>query len=301
MTTSKITQRSKRWLAAFVSFASFGAAMMLPSARDARAEQRGSDAIPLNSVAFFYGETVPVERFAGFDVVVVEPDAAFDPNRYRSHGPQWFAYVSVGEVTPDRAYYQAIPKRWLTGRNADWDATIVDQSASRWPAFFVKHVIAPLWQRGYRGFFLDTLDSYQIVAKTDPERARQQAGIVAVIRAIKARYPGARLILNRGFEVLPRVHNMVSAVAFESLYGSWDQRNGRYGEVSVADRTWLLGQANVIRERYALPVISIDYCSPENTAYCGELARKISDAGLIPYVTDGALRTVGVGPAGVTR
>ncbi|MGT2493986.1 hypothetical protein ACU4GD_34540 [Cupriavidus basilensis] len=37
-------------------------------------------------------------------------------------------------------------------------------------------VITPLWQRGFRGFFLDTLDSYQLVAKTDAERAaRKQA------------------------------------------------------------------------------------------------------------------------------
>ena len=47
--------------------------------------------------------------------------------------------------------------------------------------FFTNQVITPLWQQGYRGFFLDTLDSYQLVAKTPEARARQEAGLIAAI------------------------------------------------------------------------------------------------------------------------
>jgi hypothetical protein len=83
---------------------------------------------------------------------------------------------------------------------------------------FIEHVIAPPWDKGYRGFFLDTLDSYRLAATTDAQRARQQAGLVAVIRAIKARYPDAKLIFNRGFEILPQVHDFAYAVVFESLF-----------------------------------------------------------------------------------
>ncbi|MGT2493987.1 hypothetical protein ACU4GD_34545 [Cupriavidus basilensis] len=56
--------------------------------------------------------------------------------------------------------------------------------------------------------------------------------MVAVIRAIKARYPDARLIFNRGFEILPQVSQLAYAVAFESLYRGWDQAGKRYTEVS---------------------------------------------------------------------
>ena len=38
--------------------------------------------------------------------------------------------------------------------------------------------------------------------------ARQQAGLIATIRAIKARFPDAKLIFNRGFEILPKVHDL---------------------------------------------------------------------------------------------
>ena len=282
-------------IAAVVVFAVL-VALLLGWARPARAACEGDPAARLQSVALFYGEQVPVEQLSHFGAVVVEPDSGFVPPAQDASCQDWYAYVSVGEVTHDRSYARDVPKKWLIGHNATWASTVVDQAAPGWPAFFVERVIAPLWARGFRGFFLDTLDSYQLAAKTDTARAKQQAGLVAVIRAVKARYPDAKLILNRGFEILPQVHDEVAAVAFESLYGNWDQRNQRYGEVPANDRDWLLAQAKTIREQYGLPVISIDYCAPGDDACSRAIVEKIRAAGIVPYVTDGALRTVGAGP-----
>ncbi|QYD70387.1 endo alpha-1,4 polygalactosaminidase [Paraburkholderia edwinii] len=265
----------------------------------------------VGTVALFYGEQVPVDQLSQFDTVVVEADSGFDPRAVSAMAvaqggekprcTNWYAYVSVGEVTKDRDYMASMPKKWLIGRNSEWASAVIDQGAPGWPQFFVEHIIAPLWARGYRGFFLDTLDSWQLIAKTDAARARQQAGLVKTIRALKARYPDAQLILNRGFEVLPEIHGDVAAVAFESLYGNWDQGNQRYGAVPADDREWLLGQARTIRDRYRLPVISIDYCAPDDDACRREIAAKICAAGIEPYVTDGALRTVGVGADAACR
>lgn len=258
---------------------------------------RADDAMP--SIALFYGAPVPVGQLASFDHVVVEPDSGFDPAAHApaSGSSKWLAYVSVGEVTPSRAYFKDMPPAWLKGSNAAWASRVIDQTAPGWPQFFVQHVIAPLWDKGYRGFFLDTLDSYQTISATDDERSRQQAGLVAVIRALKARYPEARLIFNRGFELMPDVHDLAYAVAFESLYRGWNQAKKRYVAVPEADRDWLLAQARTLRERYGLPVLSIDYCPPADRACTNDAIRHISAQGIIPYVTDGALQTVGTGPA----
>jgi len=249
------------------------------------------------SVALYYGANPPVEELAPFDVVVVEPDARFDPRAHANAHPAWFAYVSVGEVNPHRAYYSAMPKAWLPGVNETWASHVVDQTAAEWPAFFVDKVIAPLWKKGYRGFFLDTLDSYHLIAKTDAARAAQEAGLVRVIRAIKARYPRAKLIFNRGFEVLPQVHGLAYMVAFESLYRGWDAGKQRYTEVPQADRDWLLAQAAIIRDQYRLPVLAIDYCAPADESCATDTAARIAQTGIVPYVTDGGLATVGVSTA----
>ncbi|AVA34819.1 hypothetical protein RN01_05875 [Cupriavidus sp. SHE] len=248
------------------------------------------------SVAFHYGARPPVDMLQAFDVAVVEPDSGFDPRSAKTPNTAWFAYVSVGEVLPSRAYFKDIPKAWLSGSNDAWNARVVDQAADGWPAFYVDKVITPLWERGYRGFFLDTLDSYHLVAKTDADRARQEAGMVRVLQAIKARYPDAKLLFNRGFEILPQVHSLAYGVVFESLFRGWNQAQGTYTEVSQQDRDWLLNQARIVREQYGLPVISIDYCPPTDAQCRRDTARRIGALGITPYVTDSGLQTVGVGP-----
>ncbi|MDR5873223.1 bifunctional glycoside hydrolase 114/ polysaccharide deacetylase family protein [Caballeronia sp. LZ062] len=278
----------------------FAASLTLASARaDDTAPPLASGPQPQPSIALFYGAPVPVGQLASFDSVVVEPDSGFDPAAHApASGPsKWLAYVSVGEVTPSRAYFNDMPSAWLKGTNTTWGSRVIDESAPGWPQFFVEHVIAPLWETGYRGFFLDTLDSYQSIAATDEDVARQQAGLVAVIRAVKARYPDARLVFNRGFELLPELHDLAYAVAFESLYRGWDQARRRYVAVPQAEREWLLAQTRTLRERYGLPVLSIDYCAPADRACASDAVRRISAQGIIPYVTDGALQTVGTGPA----
>ncbi|MGF6724897.1 uncharacterized protein (TIGR01370 family) [Paraburkholderia sp. GAS41] len=294
------------WVACFGTAAGLGQAAQAQAVAPAGADCSAANAANgagMPTVAFFYGAEVPVETLSRFNAVVVEPDSGFDPAAQSAAQPEgctaWFAYVSVGEVTPQRQYYAAMPKTWLAGHNAAWSSSVVDQDAPGWPAFYVKQVIAPLWRKGYRGFFLDTLDSYQLIAKTDADRQRQQAGLVALIRAIKARYPRAKLMFNRGFEILPQVHDLVYAVALESLYSGWDQTNQRYTQVPTADRDWLLGQARTIREQYGLPVISIDYCAPGDESCARDTVQKICKDGLVPYVADGALQTVGVGRAGI--
>jgi hypothetical protein len=102
-------------------------------------------------------------------------------------------------------------------------------------------------------------------------------------------------VLNRGFEILPQIHDLVSAVALESLYAGWDEANQKYVAVSTETHDWLIGQARTIRERYNLPVISIDYCPPADAACARDASMKIQALGLVPYVTDGGLRTMGRG------
>jgi uncharacterized protein (TIGR01370 family) len=247
------------------------------------------------NIALFYGDNPPWDELHAFDVVVVEPLHVPDPKPYANDKTALFAYVSLGEATPDRVYLKDIPDAWKLGQNAEWGSVVIDQSRPEWPKFFAEHVIKPLWDAGYRGFFLDTLDSYQRFAKTDATRAKQEAGMVAVISELKKRYPQARLIFNRGFEILPQLHQEAFAVAVESLFQEWDQTQQKYRTVPAADRAWLLGQLKRVNQEYKLPVISIDYVPPGKRDLARETAAKIRDLGFIPWVTNPELNMLGVG------
>ncbi|MBV8625661.1 MAG: bifunctional glycoside hydrolase 114/ polysaccharide deacetylase family protein [Herbaspirillum sp.] len=277
-------------------------ALLLPAVASAQTASAPTqvEAAPA-SAAFYYGTNPPLADLQAFDVAVVEPEYVSNPatrTRAAADGAhQLFAYVSLGEVQPSRPYYRQLPPGVLKGSNAAWGSRVIDQAAPGWRDFFLDQIVAPLWAQGWRGFFLDTLDSYQLFAKTDAERAVQTQAMVATLREFKRRYPEARLILNRGFELLPEIAPLTYAVAAESLYRGYDAGRRTYGAVPDNDRAWLQGQMQTVRERYHLPVIAIDYVDPAQRGardLARETARKIVADGFIPWVADGALMSIGV-------
>lgn len=245
------------------------------------------------SVALHYSNKAPLDDLKLFDVVVVEPDHGYDPAAFRVHGGDLYAYASVAEVQPSRPYFKDVPAAWQLARNGQWNSIVIDQTPAEWPAFFADRVIGPLWKQGYRGFFLDTLDSYRLASQFD--EAAQQDGLVRVVQTLHQRYPGIKLILNRGFEVIPRLKGQVAMVAAESLYRGWNASTRRYEPVAEASRTWLLGQLTTIRERDGIPVLAIDYVAPHDRTLARETAQRIRGHGFAAWVTDSDLSTVGIG------
>jgi hypothetical protein len=246
------------------------------------------------AVALFYGASPPMDELAAFDAVVLEPDHAPKPLPAERR-TAWFAYVSAGEVHSTRPYFGAIPPAWKLGSNPAFGSAVIDQAQPAWADFFCEAIVRPLWDRGFRGFFLDTLDSYHLVAKTDAERARQEAGLASVIVLLKQKFPGAKLMFNRGFEILPKVHGLAYAVAAESLYRSYDHGAKKYAEVPAADREWLTGQMKRVQGEYKLPAIFIDYVAAKDRELARATARRIAADGFIPWVTTPALDVLGVG------
>lgn len=245
------------------------------------------------AVALYYGKQTPLKEFRIFDIIVVEPDHGHNPKNYARPDSQLFAYVSVAEVQAGRDYYKDIPASWKLTRNGDWDSDVLDQTPEAWPAFFAERIVGPLWAKGYRGFFLDTLDSYRLAKNFD--EAAQQEGLIRVINTLHARFPGIQLILNRGFEIVPKVSDKIRMVAAESLYQGWNASTQRYEPVKPTDREWLLGQLTSIRQRYGLDILAIDYVAPNDRKLTRETAEKIKALGFIPWVTDSKLESMGIG------
>ena len=247
------------------------------------------------SVAVYYGKDASMSELALFDIAVVEAEQGYDPVKFRNTWPssELYAYASVAEAGNERAYLKKIPAAWKMARNGAWNSVVIDQTPEQWPAFFAEEVIGPLWQKGFRGFFLDTMDSYRLAEKFN--EAEQQDGLVRVIKTLNARFPGIKLILNRGFEIVPRVKDQIQMVAAESLFRGWDANLKRYIDVPAKDREWLLAQLQTIRERDKLPVLAIDYVPPNDRDAMRATAKQIADLGIIPWISDSLLFTLGMG------
>ena len=127
------------------------------------------------STAFFYGDHVPQELFAHYDRVVVDPGNM--PSPPAGTRATAYAYVSLGEVNPSRPWAREVPAKLVAGKNAAFGSDVIDVSNPEWGRFVIERVIEPAYQAGYRGFFFDTLDSYQKLAPSPDKAAAHVRGL----------------------------------------------------------------------------------------------------------------------------
>jgi len=239
--------------------------------------------------AFIYSTNLD-DRFINFyDKVVVEADAI--DNIYALRYPdKMVAYVSVGEIEPWRKSLHPYDPSWVISENRTWHSRVADLTQKGYQTFLLNR-FKHLYQQGYRHFFLDTMDAYH-VTRNDPQRFKtQQRALIQLIHTIHQHYPHAKLIANRGFELLPAIHTDIHAVVAESLFSRYDHAHKTYRPVPKADREWLLDRFREA-QAYHLDVVSIDY-TDQNRSVRHALAQKIKKLGIIPYVTDGLLHDQG--------
>jgi hypothetical protein len=249
------------------------------------------------AVAIYYGPNPPISALQGFDWVVVDGNARLPESvsgvGVGQHGARYFAYLSVGEVAETAT--DTPPPACVLGRNQAWKARIVDLRLGNCRDWAWQQRIEPLLARGFRHFFLDTLDSYQLALTAPDDQRAYREGMVALIGRIRARAPDAEFILNRGFELLDALHDQgVVGVAAESLYRGWNQAGQAYVQVKPADTEWLKQQLDAVKSRGLVP-IAIDYVADGNAEEARQTAARISAAGFVPYVSNGQLNRVGVG------
>ena len=281
----------------------WSAAQPAAAAPAASASDSGAAGAPAHdqpSVAFYYGDHIPFDELGAFDWVVVQPGPALAeaPELRSAFGPHTrpYAYVSVGEIDAEDPRLKALPPGWMAASNAAWGTRVIDQTAAGWRAYLRDHIVAPLWKAGFRGLFLDTLDSYELAASTPAQRQRQRQALRQTLQELVESFPGIRLILNRGFELVDaRLAAAIDAIAAESLYRGWNQASRDYVDVPASDRAWLLARLQDMRERFALPGIAIDYCAVSQRGLARQTAARIAAHGLIPWVADGMLSSLGVG------
>lgn len=249
------------------------------------------------STAIFYGANLPTNILSQYSRIIVESDNVKPKEllALRANKSDVFAYVSIGEINPSRKWFKKIKPAWVLGDNKIWDSKVMDLASIGWQDFLIDSIITPLWEQGYRGLFLDTMDSFYIFAKDEKQQAKQTEALALLMKRINKRYPKMRFISNRGFEVLPSIGGQLEAVVAESLYASWDNGKKIYKETSTNDQEWLLNKLNSIKKDLSVDIIIIDYAKPENRTKAKQIAEKITNQGFIPWVSIPSLDLAGVG------
>ena len=183
-------------------------------------------------------------------------------------GTQVLAYLSLGEDTGPPAPWQR-PRR-----NPDWGGHYVHLSHPGWHEH-VLNTAAALFQTGFGGLFLDTLDTVDLF----PE---ERDALLELVTALRRLSRTSYLMANRGFALLPELASRVDGLLFESFSSAWRPEGG-YGALAAHD---LRCNARVARKlrRSSLELYALDYAdSPALAAFARARARR---HGLVSAVSD---------------
>jgi hypothetical protein len=250
-------------------------------------------ALNKKSAIVYYGEDISYSMLGIHDYIIVEP-SHIDTNLhgFRVYKDKIYAYVSIGEIDKDIEEYKYVKKEWIVGDNKSWNSDVLDLTNPQYREFLFAKMIEPRRKKGFKNFFFDTLDSYQLIS-TQKKRQESKAALVLFINEFHKRYPKSKLIVNRGFEIIDEIHDSLEAVLFESYYRGVGGEKLSYTKVTDEDREWLDVQIDKIQS-YNLPVIAVDYLEPKQIDKAKKLVSKLEARGLIPYVAYRELDTYGV-------
>lgn len=236
----------------------------------------------------FYGHDVDPAAFAGFDLVVLDPNYAQPISSVRTEDMTVLSYLSLGEMNRHKPEFAAVQASGgLVQQNPTWpDSYSVDVRNHAWRDLIVDTIIPSLIAQGFDGLFLDTLDSPPHLEMVDPVRyAGMTTAAVALVRAIRERYPDMPLMMNRGYALLPRLVGTIDAVVAESMLTSFEADTHSY---HVVDDAMLARHLEFLRPARdagrRLPIFSLDYWDPEDADTIARIYARERELGHSPYV-----------------
>ncbi|MGH6983330.1 MAG: endo alpha-1,4 polygalactosaminidase [Stellaceae bacterium] len=238
--------------------------------------------------AICYSDEEPPSAFAGYALVVLDSESHPPLAPLITAGQALLGYISLGEVNDSRPYFAAIKRQGLLiEANPNWPGSFfLDIRLPEWRRRVVEALIPPILAAGFRGLFLDTLDSPLYLEDRSPKTfAGMREAARALIAAIRRAYPHITLMMNRAYALLPNVEVEIDVALGESVRSDYD----------IASKTYRLvpddlyrQQVNILRaaqwRRPRLRVFTLDYWDPADVTGLRKIYAAERANGFDPYV-----------------
>jgi hypothetical protein len=247
----------------------------------------GTSPCPALDFYFSTSDTVDQAVLEAFDLVILDPGSNTNLQRLKERGVRAYAYLSVVEVAPDAPYREQVRSQGIPilGQNEIWRSDLMEITDAKWPEFVRLKLAAEIAQKGFDGFFLDTVESVELLAAKQPARAQEfRDALTGLIRALKAQYPDKGLILNRGFKVWAGLREVIEGVLIESVFQTFDGQTKQFKAVDKESTEALLATAREIKAA-GLNVFVIDYVDPADLSLAEATGRRITEGGFHALVT----------------
>ena len=244
----------------------------------------------------YYGTDFGPEIYSRFDLVVLDGHH-HPPLEHTSPGrPILLGYLSFGEVDIDGPLWPlAKGKPYLVKKNEFWNSWIVDIRSSAWQALLFDVAIPRIFQQGFDGLFLDTLDSSLELLEDDGKEKFKgiESALKRMIKKIKTTYPEKCIAVNRGLPALPIIAPHIDVVVIEDLYSYYAGHEKGYQKVDPEVRRVVLRQVETgLKVNPELTILSLDYAAADQADLAREAINYSKKRGFIPYVSTYELNRV---------
>ncbi|MGE0253392.1 MAG: endo alpha-1,4 polygalactosaminidase [Alphaproteobacteria bacterium] len=232
--------------------------------------------------------TDKVDPAALLDYTVIVLDSTHHPPLAPLSGRIVMGYASLGEVENWRPWFaRARDAGIVLDENRNWPGSFfVDVRSRAWQDIVLDTVVPNVMSQGFGGVFFDTLDNPPHLERTDPKRyAGMTRAAASLVEAVRLQYPQARLMLNRGYELLPLVGGAIDYALGESVYADWDFDKKAYRLVEHATYQEQVRLLQAARRQFpGLQVMTLDYWDPADRAGLRRIYRAQRANGFSPYV-----------------
>lgn len=245
--------------------------------------------------AVYYSDKESVERFKDYDLLVFDGGHHPSLQALSESGKTLLGYISLGEVEKTSPYYEVLRRDGaLLKQNENWKGYGVDLRKPIWQKAVIESIIPGLLRDGFNGIFIDTLDTPLDLERRDPKKyAGTTQAAVNLIKAIRMHFPNIKIMVNRGYEALPKIAPYIDMELGESVRNTYNFNKKTYGSVSESDYAlqikWLR-EAQAINKN--LKIYTLDYADKTDSKRITEIYKIQRENGFIPYVTTIALNEV---------
>lgn len=240
-----------------------------------------------NWVVYYHNE-LPPSAFEDYDIVVFDSEHHPSIQSVQATGATVYGYISLGEVEQYRSHFKAVKKDGILLReNVNWPGSYyVDMRSRAWTERVIYELVPEILRSGFDGIFIDTLDNPIELEHEDPVKYRGMADAAAMlVRTIAAEFPETKIIVNRGYEILPQVASVITGVLGESVYTTYDFEEKRAKPTTEDDYTYQVDILKSLKKiNPDLVVLTLDYWDINDTQRVRELYAKQRANGFLPYI-----------------
>ena len=228
---------------------------------------------PSSCAAIYYGSMGPgvAEKLLGgeYSVVVLSP---LVPRKYVEElvrsGVVVLGYISISSIGGWEPWAGNVSSDLVIGESKFWGEHVINVCKPGWERI-IMGATRYVESRGFRGFFLDNLDVVD-------EYPWMKPCIVRIVRDIRSEYPGLRIMVNRGFSVLPDIARYIDYVLFEDFITYYDTSTHRYKFFTGEDLEWInktISMIHSLSRRYGIRLYLLAYAPRNNASFLDKLCR----------------------------